>query len=121
MSDEFDHSSEPRFTSFIPLAIVLSAFIVWFLLQDYELNAQRSNLNRNIAAAQPTVDEAVQVSQRYVALMKDLVKTAQTDDAAKTIVNDAIKAGLIRVQPNATTAAGTPAAPAPASGTTTGT
>ena len=32
--------------------------------------------------------------------MKDLVKTAQTDPAADAIVKDAIKAGLIRVQPN---------------------
>jgi hypothetical protein len=112
MSDEFDHSSEPRFSSFIPLTIALGALIVWFLFQDYELNSQRSALNRNIAAAQPTVAEAIQVSQRYVALMKDLVKTAQTDDAAKTIVNDAIKAGLIRVQPNATNGTNTPAAPA---------
>jgi hypothetical protein len=100
MSDDFDHSSEPRFSSFIPLTIALSAFIVWFLFQDYELNAQRSALNQNIAKAQPTVAEAIQVSQRYVALMKDLVKTAQTDPAADAIVKDAIKAGLIRVQPN---------------------
>jgi hypothetical protein len=112
MSDEFDHSTEPRFSSFIPLTIALSAFILWFLIQDYELNAQRSLLKRNIAAAQPTVQEAVQVSQRYVALMRDLVKTAQTDDAAKTIVNDAIKAGLIRVQPNATNSAAASAPPA---------
>jgi hypothetical protein len=118
MSDEFDHSSEPRFTSFIPLTIALGAFIIWFLIQDYELNAQRSNLRRNIAAAQPTVQEAIQVSQRYVALMKDLVKTAQTDDAAKSIVNDAIKAGLIRVQPNATNGEATPAPPAPAPAST---
>jgi len=113
MSDEFDHSNEPRFSSFIPLAIALGAFIIWFLIQDYELNTQRSLLNRNIASAQPTVEEAVQVSQRYVALMKDLVKTAQTDPAADTIVKDAIKAGLIRVQPNATNGAANPAPPAP--------
>ena len=117
MSDEFDHSLEPRFSSFIPLIIALSAFIVWFLIQDYELNQQRSLLNQNIAKAKPTVDEAIQVSQRYVALMKDLVKTAQTDEAAKSIVNDAIKAGLIRVQPNATTGDATTAPPAAATGT----
>jgi hypothetical protein len=119
MSDEFDHSTEPRFTSFIPLAITLGAFILWFLIQDYELNTQRSALNQNIAKAQPTVDEAVQVSQRYVALMKDLVKTAQTDPAADAIVKDAIKAGLIRVQPNATNGDVTPAAPATDAGTAT--
>ena len=112
MSDEFDHSLEPRFSSFIPLTIALSAFIVWFLFQDYELNEQRSVLNRNIAAAQPTVAEALQIRDRYVSLMKDLVKTAQTDPAADAIVKDAIKAGLIRVQPNATNGDATPAPPA---------
>jgi hypothetical protein len=117
MSDEFDPNSEPRFTSFIPLTIALSGFIIWFLFQDYGLNAQRSALNRNFQAALPTISEAQQVSQRYVSLMRDLVKTAQTDDAAKTIVNDAIKAGLIRVQPNANAA---PDASAPTS-TSTGT
>jgi hypothetical protein len=112
MPDEFDHSSEPRFSSFIPLAIALTAFIAWFLVQDYELNMQRSLLKQNIAKAQPTVAEAIQISQRYVALMKDLLKTAQTDEAAKAIVNDAVKAGLIRVQPAAPASAAAPATPA---------
>jgi len=120
MSDDFDHSSEPRFSSFVPLAILLTAFIIWFGFQDIELNAQRSALNSNISKAQPTVDEAGQVSQRYVALMKDLVKTAQTDPAAYAIVKDAIKAGLIRVQPNAATGDAATPAPAPTA-TTTGT
>ena len=86
MSDEFDHNSEPRFSSFIPLTITLGAFIIWFLFQDYELNQQRSLLNQNIARAQPTVAEAIQVSQRYVALMKDLVKTAQQPETAPDLV-----------------------------------
>jgi hypothetical protein len=114
MSDEFDHSSDSTFTSFIPLTIALTGFIIWFGFQDYELNAQRSGLNRQFQAAVPTISEAQQINQRYVALMKDLVQTAQKDDAAKAIVNDAIKAGLIHVQPNATNADAAPAAPAPA-------
>ncbi len=126
MSEEFDHSTEPRFTSFIPLAIALGAFILWFLIQDYSLNATRSGLNRNIAANQATYDEAIQVGQRYVALMKDLVKTAQTDPAADAIVKDAIKAGLIRVQPNQNAPAATgsttdTSTPPAATGSTTGT
>ena len=56
-------AAEPRFSSFIPLTIALSAFILWFLFQDYELNAQRSALNQNIAkAAVPTIGEAIEVS-----------------------------------------------------------
>ncbi len=117
MSEEFDSSIEPRFSSFIPLTILLAGFIIWFGYQDYELNKERSNLNQNLQTAIPTISEAEQISQRYVALMKDLVKTAQTDDAAKAIVNDAIKNGLIRVQPNATNGTNTPAAPPADSGT----
>jgi hypothetical protein len=49
--------------------------------------------------------------------MKDLVDTAQKegkDSVAAKIVNDAIAANLIHVQPNATNAPGTPVAPTPA-------
>jgi hypothetical protein len=113
MSDDFDHGSEPTFTSFIPLTILLAGFIIWFGFQDYELNAQRSGLNKEFQAAVPTIGEAQQINQRYVALMKDLVTTAQKDDAAKAIVNDAIKAGLIHVQQNPTNSDAAPAAPAP--------
>jgi hypothetical protein len=63
-----------------------------------------------------TVSEAQNISTRYVALMKDLVDTAQKegkDSVAAKIVTDAIQAGLIHVQPNATNAAGTPAEPTP--------
>jgi hypothetical protein len=115
MSEEFDPSIEPRFTSFIPLTILLTGLIIWLGFQDYMLNKQRSALTQNFQNAVPTISEAQNVSQRYVDLMKDLVNTAKDDDAAKTIVNDAIKAGLIRVQPNATNSAETPAAPAAAS------
>jgi len=112
MSDEFDSSTEPRFTAFFPLTVTLSFFIIWFAFQDYELNKQRTTLNQNFQAAMPTIGEAQQISQRYVALMKDLVNTAKTDEAAKSIVNDAIKAGLIRVQPNAPSAESAPASTA---------
>jgi hypothetical protein len=49
--------------------------------------------------------------------MKDLVQVAQKegkDSVAAKIVNDAIKAQMIQVQPNATNAAGAPVAPTPA-------
>jgi hypothetical protein len=109
MSEEFESSSiEPKFTSFIPLTILLSGVILWLGYQDIELNKQRSALNQNFQNAMPTIGEAQNISQRYVSLMKDLVNTAKDDEAAKNIVNDAIKAGLIKVQPNAAgTAAGT--------------
>lgn len=114
MSEEFDPStgSETTFTAFIPLAILLSGFIIWFGFQDYELNVQRSALNRQFNASLPTISEAQQINARYVALMKDLVQTAASDDNAKAIVNDAIKVGLLHEQPG-TNAPGTPAPPAP--------
>lgn len=110
MSDEFD-SQDSKFSAFIPLTIALCGFIAWMLFQDYEANSQRSALSHNIQNALPAVSEAHQISDRYVNLMRDLVKTAQTDEAAKAIVNDAIKAGLIHVQPNATNGTANPAAP----------
>ena len=121
MSEEFDSLPETAFTSFIPLAILLGGFIIWFGFQDYELNAQRSGLNRQFQAAVPTIGEAQQINQRYLALIKDLNNTAKTDDAAKAIfsdalkdglINDAVRVGLIHVQQSDTNSAGTPAAPA---------
>ncbi len=100
MSEEFDHSNGPTFTSFIPLTILLAAFIIWFGFQDYVLNAQRRGLNNEFQSAVPSVSEAQTVSKRYVDLMRDLVQTAQKDDDAKAIVNAAIKAGLIQQKPN---------------------
>jgi hypothetical protein len=60
---------------------------------------------------QATIAQADNVSNRYVALMKDLVDTAQKDPAAGDIVKAAIAANLIHVQPNATNSAATPAEP----------
>ena len=111
MSDESDLSSEPTFTSFIPLTILLSGFIIWFGFQDYELNAQRGALNHDLSVLAPKYSEAQNVSAHYVALMRDLVKTAATDDAAKAIVSDALKAGLIHAQKPAANSADTSAAP----------
>jgi hypothetical protein len=113
MSEEFDPSSEPNFSSFWPLLILIVGLMLWFGFQDYELNKQRNNLNSQVQANLEAYNEAQNISTHYVALMKDLVHTAQTDQAAADIVKAAIQAGLIHVQPNATNSAGTPAAPAP--------
>jgi len=122
MPDDFDHSSEPTFTSFIPLTILLSGFIIWFCFQDYELNAQRSALNKQFDASKQTLLEAQNIDQRYLALIKDLNTTAQNDDYAKAILNDALKgglisdavrAGLLQIQQNPTNSDSAPAAPTP--------
>jgi hypothetical protein len=115
MSDEFDHIPENNYSSFWPLLIVVSGLFVWSAYQVYATNSQRSVYDKQFQAALPTINEAQNVSTRYVALMKDLVETSAKDPAAAQIVKDAIAAGLIHVQPNAngTNSAATPAAPTP--------
>ncbi len=95
MADEFDQTTDTTFTSFIPLTILLGGFILWFGVQDFQLNTQRSNLTGAFSNAKQTLLEAQNYNQRYLALIQDLDKTAATDDTAKAILNDALKGGLI--------------------------
>jgi hypothetical protein len=113
MSDEFSEShSEPHFSSFWPLCIVLTGLLIWSGYQVYATNSQRSLYSKQFNTALPTITEAQNVGTRYVQLMKDLVETAQKDPAAAAIVKDAIQAGLIHVNPG-TNANATPVGPAP--------
>jgi predicted negative regulator of RcsB-dependent stress response len=108
MSDDFDSGAEPTFSPFYPLLILICGLLIWFGYQDYASNAMRSAGSRQFQAALPTITQAQAMQNRYVALMKDLAQTASKDPAAAQIVNDAVKAGWIRVQNN----------PAPASADT---
>jgi predicted negative regulator of RcsB-dependent stress response len=111
MSDEFD-SSEINYSSFWPLLILLVGFILWLTFQDYELNNQRSAYSKQFQAALPTITEARNIGDRYVALMKDLVQTSAKDQYAAQIVKDAIQAGLIHVNPpTGTNSTSTPTEP----------
>src|ERR1700722_5298586 len=116
MSDEFDTNPDGRFTSFIPLTIVLSGLIVWFGFQDYGLNNQRRIYNAQIQNAMPSYNQAVAYASRYKALLKDLIETAQKDPASAAIVKEAMQAGWIAFQPgaNGTNSTASPAEPAPA-------
>jgi hypothetical protein len=115
MSDEFDNNPENNYSSFWPLLILVGGLLIWFAIQDYLLNNQRSAYNKQFQDPQfvSMVSQADNVSTRYVALMKDLVETSAKDPTAAQIVKDAIASGLIHVQPNAngTNSATTPAAP----------
>ena len=111
MSDEFDSSSENNFSAFWPVLILAAGLIIWFSIQDYELARQRSVYGKQLESAVPAVSQAQAYANRYVALMKDLVDTAQKNQAAAQIVKDAMQAGWIKVQPNATNGTTTPAAP----------
>jgi hypothetical protein len=113
MSDEFESSSEPTFSVFWPLAILLSGLLIWSAYQVYATNSQRVVYDQQFQKALPTITEAQNVSTRYVALMKDLVETSAKDQAAAQIVKDAIQANLIHVQPNANGTNAAPAAPTP--------
>jgi hypothetical protein len=111
MSDELEHlPSENNLSTFWPLLILVAGFLIWFGVQDFELNNQRSNLQKQLDAAQPTINEAHNIREHYVNLMKDVLQTAQKDSVAAQIVKDAIAAGWIHVQPPA---AGTAPVPAP--------
>jgi hypothetical protein len=110
MADEFDLGSEPKFSSFVPLTILLVGLLAWFGFQDYNLNAQRGSLNSDIDAMTVQSQEAKNLATRYTLLITDLNRTAQTDETAKAIladafkmglISDAIKVGLIRVQQSA--------------------
>jgi hypothetical protein len=126
MSDEFESTVETRFTSFIPLTILLGGLIIWLGYQDFELNKQRSNLAMTYQNSLSTLQEAQNLNAHYLKLIQDLDQTAKDDDLAKGILNDmfskgliseAVRAGLIHVQPNATNGTNTPAAPAADTGT----
>jgi cytoskeletal protein RodZ len=117
MSDEFDPIPSNNYSSFWPLLILVVGLLIWSGYQDWAANKQRSLNAQQFQTAIPTITEAQNIGNRYVALMKDLVQVAQKegkDSVAAKIVNDAIKAQMIQVQPNATNAAGAPVAPTPA-------
>jgi cytoskeletal protein RodZ len=105
MSDEYEQSSETHYSAFWPLCILLIGLLVWSGYQVWSTNKQRSVNEQQFQAAYPTIKEAQDVSTRYVALMKDLVETAQKDPAAADIVKAAIAANLIHVQPKDTNSA----------------
>jgi hypothetical protein len=111
MSDEFDQNPENNFSPFWPLLILICGMFLWSAYQVYATNSQRNVYDKQFQAALPTINEAQNVSTRYVALMKDLVETSAKNQAAAQIVKDAIAAGLIHVQPNATNSAAAPVAP----------
>ena len=110
MSEEFDHNPDSNYSTFWPLLILMIGLLIWSGYQVYATNSQRRSVRQAIPSRAPHDHRSSErIGTRYVALMKDLVETAQKDQAAAQIVKDAIAAGLIHVQPNATnSASGTP-------------
>ena len=113
MSDEFDPVPETHYSPFWPLLILVVGLFIWSGYQVYAANSQRNVYTRQVQSALPAIGEAQTISNRYVALMQDLVATSQKDPAAADIVKAAIQAGLIHVKPKDTNGVTNPAAPAP--------
>ena len=82
MSEDFEPTSHENFSSFWPLLIVLIGLLIWSGYQVYATNSQRRVYDQQFQNAMPTIQEAQNVSTRYVALMKDLVETSAKDPAA---------------------------------------
>lgn len=112
MSEDFDNSAEGHFSAFIPLTIVLAGFILWIGFQDYALNSQRVEYDKQITAAMPTYNQAVVYANRYKGLLKELIEVSAKDQAAAAIVKEAMQAGWISFQPNTPANGATGAAPA---------
>jgi hypothetical protein len=116
MPEEYDNES--TFSPFYPLLILLIGLTCWCGYQVIISNSQRSQLNQQFQSAIPTLNQAQNIKDRYVALMKDLIETSSKDANAAAIVKEATQAGLLRVTPPAAgadagaTNGGAPAAPA---------
>ncbi len=115
MSYEFNNDSDSAtFSPFYPLLILLIGLIGWSGYQVFAANSQRSVYNQQFQSAIPTINQAQNIKDRYVALMKDLIETSAKNANAAGIVKEATQAGLLKVtQPDAGASAGA-AAPAPA-------
>jgi hypothetical protein len=109
MSEEYDNSgvsNESESASpFLPILILTLGVLIWVGYDDFASWKQWSVNAQNVANAEPAVRLADTASQKYVDLVKDLLQTSSTDSTAKGIVNDAIKAGLLRYDSNGTPAA----------------
>ena len=114
MSDEFESTHETSYSPFWPLLVLVLGLLAWSGYQVFATNSQRVVYDKQFQSAMPTITEAQNVSTRYVAMMKDLVATAQKDAAAADIVRAAITSGMIHVQPNSTNAPDASATPPPA-------
>ncbi len=106
MSDEYNNDSA-TFSPFYPLLILLIGLVAFSGYQVFAANSQRSVYSQQFQQAIPTINQAQNIKDRYVALMKDLIETSAKNANAAAIVKEATQAGLLRVtQPDAGAAAG---------------
>jgi hypothetical protein len=124
MSEEYENIEQDSatFSPFYPLLVLMIGLILWTGYQVYVANSQRNAFSQQIQQAAPAINQAVNIRDRYVALMKDLIETSSKDQYAAGIVKEAQQAGWLKVNQNQAPAApasdagaGTNAAPADSS------
>jgi hypothetical protein len=105
----------PRYSAFWPVAIVLAAFAVSFLVHIIGISGQRSEIDRQYKQIAPNIPKAQQAQDRLLALLDDLAKTGEKDPKdpnALQVVRLALQNGFIRQgQPQATDTNAAPANP----------
>jgi len=100
MSDEL---SDRPYSAFWPVLILVATFTISNFYQLYELLAHKSAVDQQIEQAKPNIPKAQAAHDRLVALLKDVVATAQKDQNALQVVREATQAGIIRQRPAGTT------------------
>jgi hypothetical protein len=103
----------PALSLFWALLLVILALLLWFGVQDYQINSQRLAYNRQWREAQPSLAEAQNIKKHYTGLLKDLIETSQKDAAAKAIVDAAVRGGMIEMRNTGKPASAPAPAPAP--------
>jgi len=112
MSDEI---SERSYSAFWPVLILVATFTISNFYQLYELLSHKSAVDQQIEQIKPNIPKAQAAHDRLIALLKDVLATAQKDPNALLVVREATQAGIVRQRPpaaGATTATGTNAATA---------
>jgi hypothetical protein len=102
MSEEYT-TPERSYSAFWPVLIFLAAFAMLSFYQFYEVQAHRSYLQKQFAAAQPEIKKAEDTQSRLVSFMNDLLTTASKDTNAAQIVHEAKQAGILRERPSTDT------------------
>jgi len=96
MSDEL---SDRPYSAFWPVLILVATFTISNVYQLFELLSHRSAVDHQIELATPNIPKAQAAHDRLVALLKDVVATAQKDPNALQVVREATQAGIIRQRP----------------------
>ncbi len=82
-------TASPRYSSFVPLVIFLSASLLWSGFQLVAVVSQRGTLIKQVNASLPAVAAAQNAKSTLYGIAQDLVQLGATDANAAQIVKDA--------------------------------